>query len=70
MTRPPGYQDSGDGAGVMTAIPWDLLGVPAGERQHTGVGMAFLPQDPLRAKEAMQVIEGACMESGEAFFYT
>lgn len=42
----------------MTAIPWDLLGVSAADRKHTGVGMAFLPQDPLRAKEAMQVIEG------------
>lgn len=44
----------------MTAIPWDLLGVAAADRKHTGVGMAFLPQDPLRAKEAMQVIEGTC----------
>lgn len=50
----------------MTAIPWDLLGVPAGERKHTGVGMAFLPQDPLRAKEAMQVIEGAWIGDRQA----
>lgn len=50
-------QDSGDGAGVMTAIPWDLVGVPEAERSHTGVGMAFLPQDPAKAKEAMRIIE-------------
>ena len=47
----------------MTAIPWDLLGVAPADRAHTGVGMAFLPQEPLRAKEAMKVIEGTCSQS-------
>ncbi len=37
-------RDSGDGAGIMTAIPWELLpefGIP---RQRIGVAMIFLPQ--------------------------
>ena len=43
-------QDSGDGAGVMTAIPWAVLDRWAGaqghgalERDRTGVAMMFLP---------------------------
>ncbi|MDG2990103.1 glutamate synthase-related protein [Candidatus Synechococcus calcipolaris G9] len=37
-------RDSGDGAGLMTAVPWQLLpeyGIP---RQNIGVAMVFLPQ--------------------------
>ena len=44
-------QESGDGAGIMTAIPWTLLqawadSIGAGELSHsnTGVAMVFLPQ--------------------------
>lgn len=44
--------DSGDGAGVMTSIPWDLFdswaieqGISPFDKSHTGVGMVFLPQD-------------------------
>ena len=47
-------QDSGDGAGIMTAIPWELLAPWFAERNidilqepefKFGVGMVFLPQD-------------------------
>ena len=44
--------DSGDGSGVMTSIPWDLFnnwansqGIPSFDKLHTGVGMVFLPKD-------------------------
>lgn len=54
-------QDSGDGAGVMTAVPWELLSsVKEADRASTGVGMVFLPQDPEKAKAAMAVIESKC----------
>eukprot|EP00216_Chloropicon_sp_CCMP2111_P005718 CAMPEP_0198237244 /NCGR_PEP_ID=MMETSP1446-20131203/3089_1 /TAXON_ID=1461542 ORGANISM="Unidentified sp, Strain CCMP2111" /NCGR_SAMPLE_ID=MMETSP1446 /ASSEMBLY_ACC=CAM_ASM_001112 /LENGTH=1611 /DNA_ID=CAMNT_0043919327 /DNA_START=169 /DNA_END=5004 /DNA_ORIENTATION=- len=50
--------DSGDGAGFMTEIPWKLLssdidGVVEGE---CGVGMIFLPQDATRAASCKKVI--------------
>ena len=60
-------QDSGDGAGVMTAIPWDLLNIADGDRAHTGVGMAFLPQDPAEAQVAMRVIEASAKKKGFEF---
>ncbi|MBT9310768.1 glutamate synthase large subunit [Leptothoe kymatousa] len=41
-------QDSGDGAGIMTAIPWKILQRWAGDKTlkagQVGVGMAFLPR--------------------------
>lgn len=44
--------DSGDGAGLMTSIPWDLYnnwavkqGLASLDRLKTGVGMIFLPKD-------------------------
>ncbi len=54
-------RDSGDGAGVMTGLPWGLLqawadapGLPPLVRGRTGVGMVFLPPDaPEVAKEWM-----------------
>lgn len=51
--------DSGDGSGVMTTIPWDLLnewatkeGLPSLEKSSTGVGMVFLPKDEIFKDEA------------------
>lgn len=44
--------DSGDGSGVMTSIPWGLFnnwaetqGIASFDKLHTGVGMVFLPKD-------------------------
>ncbi|XP_074320575.1 ferredoxin-dependent glutamate synthase, chloroplastic [Silene latifolia] len=55
--------DSGDGSGVMTAIPWDLFdiwgkeqGIDTFDRSHTGVGMVFLPKDDALAEEAKKVV--------------
>lgn len=51
--------DSGDGSGVMTSIPWDLFnnwankqGLPIFDKSNTGVGMVFLPKDEQTMKEA------------------
>ncbi|MBW4621152.1 MAG: glutamate synthase subunit alpha [Cyanosarcina radialis HA8281-LM2] len=59
-------RDSGDGAGVMTAIPWelfkswfDLRGISMPPVERIGVGMAFLPQDPAKQKIVRQIVEAA-----------
>lgn len=51
--------DSGDGSGIMTSIPWDLLnnwaneqGIASFDQLHTGVGMMFLPKDEDLMKQA------------------
>ncbi|GFY96132.1 glutamate synthase 1 [Actinidia rufa] len=51
--------DSGDGSGLMTSIPWDLFnhwankqGFASFDKLHTGVGMVFLPKDDDLMKEA------------------
>ena len=52
---------SGDGAGIMTQIPWKLFdeyrsdGCP-----KPGVGMIFLPQDEERRNAVKEVIEAVC----------
>ena len=52
---------SGDGAGVMTQIPWKLLAEYRSEScPQPGVGMVFLPRDAERRKASMQVIEDVC----------
>jgi glutamate synthase (ferredoxin) len=62
-------QDSGDGAGIMTAIPWALMnqwatdqGLPLLEIGQVGVGMVFLPQ--LAIAPAKQITEALLAESG------
>lgn len=57
-------QDSGDGAGLMTAIPWDLFKqwfVDCGQQMpptdQIGVGMMFLPQEAEAASLVRQIIE-------------
>jgi glutamate synthase (ferredoxin) len=62
--------DSGDGAGMMTAIPWEIFGAWAkGLGQaliegQTAVGMVFLPQGDLVAAQARQKTEGRLKASG------
>ncbi|XP_024543692.1 ferredoxin-dependent glutamate synthase, chloroplastic [Selaginella moellendorffii] len=55
--------DSGDGAGLMTRIPWDMLnswfqeqGLPLPDQSNSGVGMVFLPRDEASAIAAKQAI--------------
>ncbi len=63
--------DSGDGAGIMTGIPWLLFrewtttqGLPHLHQATTGVGMVFLPPDPTDAARARELIEGVFIAEG------
>ncbi|KAJ6823300.1 ferredoxin-dependent glutamate synthase, chloroplastic-like [Iris pallida] len=63
--------DSGDGAGVMTSVPWDLYnnwaseqGIASLDRVKTGVGMIFLPKDENYMKEAKTVIMNTFVKEG------
>lgn len=58
-------KDSGDGAGLMTQVPWELLHEnlefnPA----NCGVGMIFLPQMEKKAVIARQIIEKTITKKG------
>ncbi|MEO0537798.1 MAG: glutamate synthase large subunit [Cyanobacteria bacterium P01_A01_bin.123] len=64
-------QDSGDGAGVMTAIPWqlfhrwaDVTKMAALVPERTAVGMVFLPQLEAAAQLAKQVFEQSIADMG------
>ncbi|CAA6654040.1 unnamed protein product [Spirodela intermedia] len=63
--------DSGDGAGVMTSVPWDLYnnwadkqGLPSLDKYKTGVGMVFLPKNDKALEEAKKVIANTCLKEG------
>lgn len=63
--------DSGDGSGLMTSIPWDLFdiwasdqGLPSFDKAHTGVGMLFLPNDHTLMEEAKTVIVNTFKQEG------
>lgn len=63
-------QDSGDGAGLMTAIPWELLqpwfaeqGIQVA-REKCAVGMMFLPPNPEHAAIARQTVENILVARG------
>ena len=56
-----GDRESGDGAGVMTQIPWKLFKDYRSEScPQPGVGMVFLPRNEKRRQQAMEVIEEVC----------
>ncbi|MDJ1170816.1 glutamate synthase-related protein [Roseofilum sp. BLCC_M154] len=64
-------QDSGDGAGVMTGIPWDLFqdwsqkeGITLPSPSHMGVAMVFLPQDGAARNKAKALFEQHLKEEG------
>ncbi|MDY6802600.1 MAG: glutamate synthase-related protein, partial [Cyanobacteriota bacterium] len=56
-------RDSGDGAGLMTAIPWELVAEDLDilfsktENLQTALGMVFLPQDEEKASVVRRVFE-------------
>ncbi|MBE9186795.1 glutamate synthase subunit alpha [Microcoleus sp. LEGE 07076] len=63
--------DSGDGAGLMTAIPWELLnswfaeqGIVPPAQENCGVGMLFLSPDENQAQIARQVVEKVVVDRG------
>ncbi|MEM7649076.1 MAG: hypothetical protein AAF283_07840, partial [Cyanobacteria bacterium P01_A01_bin.70] len=61
-------RDSGDGAGVMTAMPWTLLqtaGLDATlEPEKTGVAMVFLPLQAAAATIAREIFATAAKAEG------
>jgi glutamate synthase (ferredoxin) len=57
-------QDSGDGAGILTAIPWNLFqqecslqGIELSSNSNIAVGMLFLPRDQEAAQIAKATVE-------------
>ncbi|XP_030515796.2 LOW QUALITY PROTEIN: ferredoxin-dependent glutamate synthase 1, chloroplastic/mitochondrial [Rhodamnia argentea] len=63
--------DSGDGSGVMTSIPWSLFddwaskqGIASFDKLHTGVGMFFFPRDSDLISEAKKVIVNIFRQEG------
>mgnify|MGYP001030963385 FL=1 len=60
-------QDSGDGAGLMTQIPWELLSENLElNPENCGVGMIFLPQTQQKAAIARRRIEETITMAGLA----
>jgi len=64
-------QDSGDGAGLLAAIPWKVLrqwavsqGRPLADNDRSAAAMVFLPQEEAVAAIARQIIERVVSESG------
>ena len=64
-------RDSGDGAGLLTAIPWELLnswakqqGIQMPAADSVGVGMVFLPSVREKSEAARSKIEQVVREEG------
>nr|WP_324603549.1 glutamate synthase large subunit [Pseudanabaena biceps] len=61
-------QDSGDGAGLMTAIPWALLQKEFTDLtidpEHSALGMFFLPQESDRAAKCREITTRIAAEEG------
>ncbi|BAY11469.1 glutamate synthase large subunit [Calothrix sp. NIES-2098] len=62
-------QDSGDGAGILTAIPWELFQadyipkeIEALSSSNLAVGMIFLPQDSEAAQKSRAMVEQIAAE--------
>mmetsp|Transcript_49864 Transcript_49864/g.116540 ORF Transcript_49864/g.116540 Transcript_49864/m.116540 type:complete len:1693 (-) Transcript_49864:120-5198(-) len=62
-----GGDDSGDGAGVMTQIPWDLYSAEVDlpeDKSGCAVGMLFLPKDANQRIEAKKELENNLHNEG------
>jgi glutamate synthase (ferredoxin) len=59
-------RDSGDGAGLMTMIPWQMLQqeIPGIDPENCAVGMVFLPQEPDRQAISRQITEKCAIAEG------
>ncbi|MGQ9837986.1 MAG: glutamate synthase large subunit [Cyanobacteriota bacterium] len=55
-----GDNQTGDGAGITTAIPWALLQAEVGSLNpaQSAVGMLFLPPDPAECQAVRELIDG------------
>jgi len=62
-----GGDDSGDGSGVMTQIPWELftasVNIPD-DRSNCAVGMLFLSKDPEKRIIAKNILEASLRKEG------
>ena len=55
---------SGDGAGIMTQVPWELFDAYTSDAcPMPGVGMVFLPRNAERRAAAMEIIEDVCADN-------
>jgi glutamate synthase (ferredoxin) len=55
---------SGDGAGIMTQVPWKILSDFRSEScPQPGVGMVFLPRDPERREAVKTMMEAVCVSN-------
>ncbi len=63
-----GDGDSGDGAGILCAIPWEYLEKVWPEVQNpnhsTGLGMIFMPKNPDERQEAKKIFEEEAIHLG------
>jgi glutamate synthase (NADPH/NADH) large chain len=66
--------ESGDGAGIMIQLPHEFLweecinlGIQLQEPGYYGVGMVFLPKDPLLNEACRKAIQEACTDRGMNF---
>ncbi|MEQ9670633.1 glutamate synthase-related protein [Coleofasciculus sp. G2-EDA-02] len=64
-------RDSGDGAGLMAAIPWGLFkswfeeqGITMPPTEQLAVGMVFLPQDGTLATKVREIVAGVFKQDG------
>ena len=69
-----GYEkNTGDGAGILTAIPHEFMSRAFGEatggelpaKGKYGVGIVFLPQNPRQRKQCQAVVEESITELGQ-----
>ncbi|WP_264319490.1 glutamate synthase-related protein [Zarconia navalis] len=63
--------DSGDGSGIMSAIPWDIIqqwlrkeSIAIPPPENTGVGMVFLARDERSAAEVRQITDRVLAREG------
>jgi len=63
-----GDGESGDGAGILTEIPWKMFSEYRSDAfREPGVGMIFLPRDESRREKVKKLIEDVC-EANELNF--
>ncbi|MDA1018238.1 MAG: glutamate synthase-related protein, partial [Planctomycetota bacterium] len=66
-------ENSGDGAGMLTALPYEFLekvakadlGVDLPQRGLYGTGIVFMPQDPTERERCRAIVNNAISEQGQ-----
>ncbi|MDP3769162.1 MAG: glutamate synthase subunit alpha, partial [Dehalococcoidia bacterium] len=64
--------NTGDGAGILLQVPdkflrreCQRLGIPLPPPRHYGVGLVFLPRDPLQREKAQVLIQAIAADEGQ-----